>query len=68
MSFTCVNPSCDVTLEERRHPTKEQAEQGTWYDHPPTAFSMIGHTSSVLVPSDEMQAVLAAAAGKAVKA
>lgn len=41
--------------------TAEQRWCGVWYDHPPIAGGLLGHTSSVLLPSPELIDQLAVA-------
>jgi hypothetical protein len=56
--------ACKVQLTQRLHPTQTQAEQGMWFDHPPQRGGLFGHTTSALIPTEALQAVYAAAAGK----
>jgi hypothetical protein len=58
----CRKADCGVPLEPRPAQTKEQAWTGQWFDHPRVAGGLFGHTSSLLVPSEELQAAYDAAA------
>jgi hypothetical protein len=49
--------ACGVYLQYRPGRTREQEWCGTWYDHPPIAGGLVGHTASVLLPSQELQAL-----------
>lgn len=51
---------CGARLELRTNVTAEQEFCGTWYDHPQRAGWLVGHTTSVLVPSDALTASLEA--------
>lgn len=57
MNLPALRPKCDTCgdyLEVRKPHTREQAFCGTWYDHPPRAMGLVGHTASALLPSAEL--------------
>ncbi|RIT64032.1 hypothetical protein D2E95_01500 [Mycobacteroides abscessus] len=69
MSLPALRPQCSTCgefLELRTPRTREQAFCGTWYDHPPRALGMLGHTATALLPSLELTEQLQAMSGAAV--